>query len=757
MGKRATWPWQKVTLLALIVMGLWGETGQAADVTVTLHCEARYQTILGWSVLPWYPNVAPEVRDQVLEEAVGDLGLTRLHWGAPHGNLSSGRAWERINDDDDPQHVHWPAFGTETVDRAVKTWVLPFKQRVEQRGERFGLAITQTFHHGGSTGRVAVWLLENPAEFAEYATSLLLYLKGAHGIETDYYVICKDAGDSNDNPFEVPVVAEMIKALGPRLRSLGLPTRVLFPECHDANTCWKFIEAVRADDELWRHVGMIGYHLYGGEARNTDRPRICAFALAKRLPTGHAGSDGINFDSLYDDLTLGGVSYWSVGALGGPGPGGSFQLDLNNTSFSRGTHYWQYRQVMHYVRPGAVRIEAVSDMPAVRPLAFAQQGRTTVVLVNNMPPGQSRAVTVCNLPRGEYGVCRCIGAKPYEELGVKTVEADGVLSVNVPADCVLTIYPHLAKNLPPTVVNWEAQPSFLKTPASTVTLSAAAQDPELDHLSFSWSITQQPQGAQATIAEPQSATTTASGLTVAGRYAFTVTIRDGVEEAKRNVLLNVYAGNQPPTLIDVHNRLPVMVTLPESATELRGYAFDLEGDKLTFCWSIVSQPPGSAIQLESPGESKCRVTQISKPGNHVFKFEVNDGANTVAEQLAVVVYPVNSPPVIEALQSQPAALTLPQNSSLLSATTSDPDRDIISHWWRVKKSPVGARPVFSKQGGRQTDVSGLTVAGDYVFELTVVDRTQCVTKNVAVTVAASENELSCCGTGSTRTFVSKGK
>ena len=42
------------------------------------------------------------------------------------------------------------------------------------------------------------------------------------------------------------------------------------------------------------------------------------------------------------------------------------------------------------------------------------------------------------------------------------------------------------------------------------------------------------------------------------------------------------------------NRLPVLVTLPQSETELRGGAFDLEGDKLTFHWSVASQPPGAA-------------------------------------------------------------------------------------------------------------------------------------------------------------------
>jgi hypothetical protein len=736
MWRMRAWQWARVITPALIVAGLGAARVQAGDATVTLRSDVRYQAILGWGAMPWYPKVSAEVRDQVLDEAVSDLGLTWLHWTVPSGNRSDGKSWEWTNDDADPFHANGPAFSTEAVDHSVKTWVLPFKQRVERQGDRFGLAVTQTFHNSGSTGRVPVWLLENPAEFAEYATALLGHLKNAHGVQANYYVICKDAGDSDDNPFEAPVVAEMVKALGPRLQALGLSTSILFPECHDANTCWRFIQAVRDDGDLWPFVGMVGYHLYGGEARNTDRPHIRDFAMARRLPTGHAGSDGITLDTLYDDLTLGGISYWSVSGLGGPQPGGHFYLHLNHTSFSRGAQYWQYRQVMHYVRPGAVRVEAVSDAPAVRPLAFVHKGRTTVVLINRAPPLQPHAVTLRNLPPGDYGVCRCIGAQPYVELGVKAVGADGLLSVSVPADSVLTVYPHPGKNLPPTVVAWEAQPNFLKMPASKVMLAAAAQDPELDRLSYTWSVTDQPPGASATIAGPQSATTEASGLTVAGRYAFTVTIGDGTHQSHRQVLLNVYEGNQPPTLIDVHNRLPVMVTLPEGATELRGGAFDLEGDKLTFRWSVVSQPPGSAVRLQSPGEPTCKVTGITRPGNHVFKFEVGDGTNTVAEHLTVPVYPVNTAPVIERVEASPAELVLPDTSTTIAAVTRDPDGDLLSHWWRVKSSPAGAQLAFSRQGGRDTKASGLTVAGTYVFELTVVDRTRFVTRDVVVTVAA---------------------
>jgi hypothetical protein len=185
----------------------------------------------------------------------------------------------------------------------------------------------------------------------------------------------------------------------------------------------------------------------------------------------------------------------------------------------------------------------------------------------------------------------------------------------------------------------------------------------------------------------------------------------------------------------VHSRLPVVLTLPDGTVELRGGAMDLEGDKLSFRWSLVRQPPGSSVQLESPGEAKCKVTNISKPGNLVLKLEASDGTSTVAEELTLPVHPVNAAPVIEAAQAAPATLAPSDGTTFLSATTRDPDGDCISHWWRVKACPPGARPVFAVQSGRDTKVSGLTVEGAYEFEPTVVDRTKSATRKVVVTVA----------------------
>lgn len=702
--------------------------------TVTLDPSVTYQTIRGWSCNPSYLRGSAQQREQVIAEAVDNLGLTRMRWQQPNGNRSNMRRWELVNDNGDPDNADMSKLNTADADKFVQGYVLPFKRRVEANGDPFELWLSPSFFDGGSTGSVPAFLLHSPGEYAEYATSFIRYLRDKYGIETAHYAICNEAG--NNNAFRPAVVAEMTKVLGARMAALGLPTKGQFSDGINARVTWNYIQAAKDDPEVWKYVDVLSYHWYGGNNQEW-MARIRDFATQKGMDTAQSEFMHLTMDHLYDDLTIGGVSYWSIYGLGGPGPGGqNFHFHLNNTSFSRGKQFWNFRQVMHYVRPGAVRIEAAPDEAAIRALAFVHRGRATVILINNKPPHQARPVTIRGLPPGSYGTCHTVGTNPYRELGLKTVAGTGSLTVDVPANGVLTIYPHPGTNLPPAVTNWQAKPNYLTVPASRTTLSAAAQDPELDDLSYSWAVTSQPQGASAALGDPKSATTPATRLTVAGQYAFTVTVSDGTNEVTREVLLNVYDGNQPPMLIDVHNRIPVLVTLPQDNTILIGGGMDLEGDALTYRWSVASQPEGSDVKLETPDQPKCKAVSITVPGDHVFRFEVSDGTHTVAEELTVPVYPVNAAPVIESAEATPARLMFPEGTTALSAATSDPDGDVVSHWWRVKSAPAGAEPVFTKQGGRDTMVSGLAAEGAYLFTLTVVDRTQFATKEVTVTVSA---------------------
>jgi O-glycosyl hydrolase len=728
----------RVALRAAATLGLLFPGGilplQAGDVTVTISPEVKYQTIRGWSCNPHYSDGGKEQREQVIDEAVGSLGITRLRWQQPNGNRSDVSRWELENDNGDPDQADLSRFNTSYADRFVEAYVLPFKRRIEAAGDPFELWLSPSFFDGGSTGSVPAFLLESPGEYAEYATSFITYLRDRYGIETNHYAICNEAG--NNNAFRPAVVAEMTKVLGKRLEKLGLPTKGQFSDGVNARVTWNYIQNAKDDPEVWKYVDVLSYHWYGGQNQQW-MAKVREFADEKGLDTAQTEFMHLTIDHLYDDLTVGGVSYWSIYGLGGPGPGGqNFWFRPDDASFLRGRQFWNFRQVMHYVRPGAVRIATDCDEPALRSLAFSHRGRNTVVVINTTSPAVPRSVTMERLLPGAYGLCRCVNSKSYEELGVNTVVADGRLSVEVPGNTVLTVYPHPGGNLPPVVVNWEASPTFLKRPASSITLSAAAQDPELDQLSFSWTVTRQPQDAHARIASPRSATTKADGLAAAGPYAFAVNISDGTSEVRREVLLNVYEGNQPPRLLDVHNRIPVVVTLPDSETLLRGGAFDLEGGKLTYKWSVVKQPSGSEVRLESPNQGGCKMTNISVAGDHVVNLQVSDGTSTVSEELTVPVYPRNSAPVIAAIQATPSLLTLPDRSALLSATTSDPDGDVISHWWRVKGKPPGANPEFTKQGHLETGVNGLTVEGKYVFELTAVDRSKLARKEVMVAVSA---------------------
>ncbi|OPZ85673.1 MAG: hypothetical protein BWY76_01316 [bacterium ADurb.Bin429] len=448
--------------------------------------------------------------------------------------------------------------------------------------------------------------------------------------------ICNEAGHSN--AFTPQVTLKMMKALMPRLRQLGFKTMVQYPESVNAATAVKFFDAARNDPEVWPWIGLISYHWYGQD-NQTSMVKLREYAAERKLPTAQTEFTNLTMDHLYDDMVLGGVSYWEIYDTASP----EYQAALSHissTSYKYGPWYWSFRQVSHFVRPGAVRIESVSSDPQLRCLAFEQQERQVVVLMNIKRPFTPRVTTVTGLRPGTYGVSHTVGSSGVtDELGVRTVGQDGTLTVTVKGDSTLTIYSRDAVNRPPTVIEWRSQPDFLKLPATTLTLRCAATDPERDMLTYAWSVVSQPKGAAVTLAQPTAPTTRADGLTVPGPYHFRITVRDGAHTVTRDVMLGVFDGNQPPVPVDIHNRIPVWVRVKDGGTQLRGGAWDIERDPLTFKWSVARQPAGAAAVLETPDKNGCKVTGMTVPGDYVFRFTVSDPANTVSYEHTVPVYP----------------------------------------------------------------------------------------------------------------------
>jgi PKD repeat protein len=687
-----------------------------AAVSVAINTNTQYQTIRSWGcTIPkgrWYLDAPDRLFQQLIDIGVNDMGVTCIRFEPPSGGYAGDRSWEWDNDDTDPLHINWAALNTASLDAMATKWVVPVKQAVEARGDSFYMQISQSFYQDAETGSAPAWLLRSPGEYAEYAASILLRLRDEHGVPASSYTICNEA--SYKNAFDYNITVQMAKAVGRRMAELGFNTGIQFPESMSITTASTWLQDSKDDAELWKYVNVISYHLYGGFS---DRTNVSAFAKTKGIMTAQtefmANNDQAD-DYLYDDMTLGEVSDWEVFEQGFPIP------YVYRTSFDRKMHFWLFRQFMPYVRPGAVRVDAVSADAMIRPLAFTKNGATTVLLLNTSVGAVSQTVTLNGLLPGEYGISRSINETLPQELGVQTVGTNGQLTVTMAVNAVLTVYPHNSGNQAPTVLTWTSSDAYLKTGvSSSTTLSVEAMDSELDPLAYQWSVVQQPAGASAVLASPTNKSCAASGLTAAGEYVFAVTVSDATHSKTREVLLNVHTGNQPPVIGNVHVRNPARVILPASATLLRCDAVkDIEGSAITYLWTVVSQPAGASAVLAAPTSSACDVSGLTVAGNYTFHVEVSDGTDTTGQDISFPVEPqdMNSPVISNLTNS-----VLPSGAGRLSASTSDADGDWISHWWEQIGGPTNGRAYFSNQGSTNTDVFADT-AGTYQFRLIAVSR-----------------------------------
>lgn len=589
-----------------------------APTTVTISPAITYQTMRGWGA-DWSLTrdvnfVSQETRDQLVEEAVNDLGLTFLR-------CCFGRLTEPFNDNSDPLSINWSAFyDALTLDSEVSAGLGLFKQKVEANGEPPTFLLNRDWENSAPS-----WM--SHAEFAENTAATILYLRERHGINVNFTTI--DNEPTNFDPYTPAVQQAMIKVIGPAFERLGLSTKVALAEGISAQSTWTFVDFMKNDAAVWPYIGFINWHLYG--TNDPYRSFIRDFAKTKGIPTGQTEYPA-SINDLMNDLTSGGVSYWTryhlAGFGSGPSTGGfgtTFVADVNGTSFWRNSEYWKFRQFMRYVRPGAVRIEATSTNPSMRSFAFDQSGKTTVVLVNS---GGETSCTVQGLSAGSYGVSQAIGGQVYSERGVQSV-SDSTLTIPVPAGSILTIYPYSGVNQKPIVTDWRATPGFVNLPTSSVNLTSSAEDVEREPLTFGWSVKSAPPLATVSLASPSSATTRASGLTVEGEYVLTVTVSDAANQATtRDVIVRVYSGNQPPFFAEGYRYLKdERLILPRSSNTYGGLfisAMDREGDPVTTSFSVVSQPAGANAVF-----SGATVSGLTVPGIYTFRFAASDPTHTV--------------------------------------------------------------------------------------------------------------------------------
>jgi hypothetical protein len=726
--------------------------GAYAQDSVTVNSALQFQTIEGWGhgggILGGTyvahgmldSTIAYPVNFQLLDYLVEDLGLT------------GSRTWEvgprtdgTGNDNGDCDIIDWTKFQSNDLAYSDAQYLMHYKNHILAEGMQPNF-YSSTYYASGAT-IAKPWVLNHPGERAQQIWASALYMKNTYGININYAVIFNEPSGT-----ETPtIIADDIKALGPRFIANGLSTKSQYAEAVSPSYDWtNYITPVQNDSDLWPFVGRLSYHNYG--TADPYRTNIRDFGLTKGLTTAQTEMGNPTFDDLYNDLTLGGVSYWEVAYSSS----NTLVPVSGNTSFTPSATYFRLRQVLHYVRPGATRIGATTNNPSLHVLSFSKNGEVTTVIDNTA--ATARTIYLTGLPQGTYGLSQAsVGVNAFTEFGVRTVGAAGTLNVLVNGGSVVTtLYPYSGTNHAPTIMTWKSNPGYLLLPASSATLSVTANDAELDPLTYLWSVVNYPAGATVALATPNGANTSVAGLTVAGTYIFNIDVRDGINTSSKKVYLLVYATNPSPVMGSAGFRINAPyglvfsnpgdtthanIELPTASVILQVGISDLANSNFTNrgLWTLVQQPSGANVIISATTyiyvSIRATVTGMTVPGDYIFQVNItNPGHPDLTKQIICTVHPASLPPVITSLTSNPASITLPMNTVQLTGITSDPENDLLRHWWVVKSVPSGARPVFDHQGLAVSNVSGLTIDGTYIFTLRTFDDLHMVTKDITVIV-----------------------
>ena len=264
-------------------------------------------------------------------------------------------------------------------------------------------------------------------------------------------------------------------------------------------------------------------------------------------------------------------------------------------------------------------------------------------------------------------------------------------------------------NSPPTA---NAGPDQTALVGDTVTLNGSgSSDVDGDQLTFGWSFQNSPAGSFSTLKD--SSTTTPRFLVdEPGSYTIALVVNDGKVASALDTVVITTENTRPSANAGPDQTVHVgsTVTLDGSGSQ------DVDGNPLTYRWSITATPGGSGAVIFDPTAEKPTF-EADILGNYVGQLIVNDGtANSDPDTL--VVSTENSKPVAVPVANQ--TVFVGDAVELDGSASSDADSDPLSYQWSLTTLPAGSLAVLSDPVAEKPDFVA-NVAGIYVAQLIVSD------------------------------------
>lgn len=210
---------------------------------------------------------------------------------------------------------------------------------------------------------------------------------------------------------------------------------------------------------------------------------------------------------------------------------------------------------------------------------------------------------------------------------------------------------------------------------------AASSDPDGNPLTFTWTLPTRPATSTAVLV---GATTATPSFTIdkAGTYVASLTVSDGQLSSAPDTVV-VSTTNSAP----VANAGPSQTGYVGATLTLDGSgSTDVDGDLLTYSWTLSARPAGSTATLTNPTSLHPTVT-LDVFGAYVAQLVVNDGR--VSSALATVTLStLNSAPVADAGPAQSA--TVGTVVTLDGSGSHDVDGNTLTYAWALTTRPAGS-------------------------------------------------------------------
>ena len=248
----------------------------------------------------------------------------------------------------------------------------------------------------------------------------------------------------------------------------------------------------------------------------------------------------------------------------------------------------------------------------------------------------------------------------------------------------------------------------------TVTLDGrGSNDVDGDTLSYAWRIVSRPAGSAATLDNP-AAVQPRITIDAAGSYELELIVNDGTTASAADRIV-VSTLNSAPVARPGNNQavsLGATVQLNGSASS------DVDGDSLTYAWSLTTRPAGSSATLSAPTSVNPSFL-ADRPGTYVAQLIVNDGSLS-SSPASVTITTDNAAPTANAGADQ--TVPLAALVQLSGAASSDPEGQPLSYAWSLSSRPTGSTATLDNPTAANPRFTA-DKPGSYVAQLIVSDGT----------------------------------